>query len=185
MPGDFFLFLELMFKQGFQAVHRLINSNNIQFKSKKNHIMKKWFVLLFLGIAVAYYAYANPKVDFNSDTKDGIHFHKGNWNEALQIAKKENKLIFLDIYATWCGPCKLLKKHTFSNTEVGKFYNQNFVNVSLDGEDGEGTTLAQKYGISGYPTLLFIDGNGNVVAQTVGYHTPKELVKLGNKILGN
>lgn len=147
--------------------------------------MKKWLIFLFLGIAVALYAFAIPKVDFKSDAKNGIQFHKGSWNEALQAAKKENKLIFLDIYATWCGPCKLLKKVSFSNSDVGKFYNQNFVNVSLDGEEGEGTELAQKYGIRGYPSLLFIDGNGNVVAQTAGYHGPKELIKLGNTILGN
>ncbi|WP_221626643.1 thioredoxin family protein [Elizabethkingia anophelis] len=117
------------------------------------------------------------------DAKSGIQFHKGSWNEALQVAKKEDKLIFLDIYATWCGPCKLLKLRTFPNAEVGKLYNENFVNVSLDGEDGEGAELAQKYAIRGYPALLFIDGNGKVVAQTAGYHSPKEFIKLGNAVL--
>lgn len=145
--------------------------------------MRKLLTLLFIGIAVAILAFAYPKVDFNSDARRGIQFHKGSWDEALQIAQAENKLVFLDIYATWCGPCKLLKGYTFSNSKVGKFYNQHFVNVSLNGEKGEGAELAQKYAIEGYPALLFIDGKGNIVAQTEGYQSPKELIKLGNFVI--
>ncbi|MBS1740482.1 thioredoxin family protein [Elizabethkingia miricola] len=147
--------------------------------------MQKLLIFLFFGVAIAFYAYANPKADFNSDSKNGIQFHKGSWEEALQAAKKEHKLIFLDIYATWCGPCKLLKMHTFSNAEVGKLYNQNFVNVSLDGEKGDGAMLADKYAIRGYPSLLFIDGDGNIVGQTTGYYSPKEFIKIGHSILKN
>jgi len=97
----------------------------------------------------------------------------------LGLAKKENKLIFLDVYATWCGPCKKLKSKTFSDKEVGDFYNQTFINVALDGEKGEGLELARKYGVRGYPTLLFIDANGKVVSGTSGYHNPSEFIALG------
>lgn len=142
--------------------------------------MKKlmYIVLTAIGM-VAVYAFTNPKVDFNADTAEGIQFHKGSWEDALLLAKKENKLIFLDIYATWCGPCKQLKKRTFSNVEVGKFYNQNFVNVAYDGEQGYGAMLMQKYNLRSFPSLLFIDGNGKAVGQTVGFHNPSELIELG------
>ncbi|MCX6204641.1 MAG: thioredoxin family protein [Bacteroidetes bacterium] len=142
--------------------------------------------IIFTGIAIILfvvgYAYNNPNVDFKSDKTEGILFYRGNWNEALQLAKKENKLIFLDIYATWCGPCKKLKKNSFSNIEVGKFYNSNFINVSLDGEQGEGAMLASQYRIPGYPSLLFIDATGKIVESTGGYLNPKELLKLGKSI---
>lgn len=142
--------------------------------------MHSKIVIAFSAIAmVAVYAFANQKVDFKADTEDGIQFHNGTWEEALQIAKKENKLIFLDIYATWCGPCKQLKKNTFSSAEVGTFYNENFVNVALDGEQGEGKMLMQKYALRSFPSLLFIDGNGKVVGQTVGYHNPSQFLELG------
>lgn len=134
-------------------------------------------------ILVAVYAFVNPKVDFKADTKEGIQFHKGTWEEALQLAKKENKLIFLDIYATWCGPCKKLKANTFSDAKVGTLYNQNFVNVAFDGEQGDGAMLMRKYQLRSFPSLLFIDGNGKVVAQTGGYHKPNELIALGNQII--
>lgn len=144
--------------------------------------MKNILFMVFSAIILlAVYAFANPKVDFKADTKEGIQFHNGTWEEVLQLAKKENKLIFLDIYATWCGPCKQLKKNTFSNTKVGIFYNQNFVNVAFNGEQEEGKMLMQKYAIRSFPSLLFIDGNGKVVGQTAGYHNSNQFIELGQK----
>ncbi|GIV26955.1 MAG: hypothetical protein KatS3mg027_0769 [Bacteroidia bacterium] len=113
----------------------------------------------------------------------GIKFYEGKFKDALSLSKKENKLIFLDIYASWCGPCKKLKYKTFSNEEVGKFYNENFINLSLDGEEGEGAILAEKYGVYSYPTLLFLNSEGNVVYAVVGYHNPNEFIELGKKAL--
>lgn len=144
--------------------------------------MKNSLFIVFSAIVlVAVYAFSNPRVDFKADTKEGIQFHKGTWEDALQLAKKENKLIFLDIYATWCGPCKKLKANTFSNTEVGSYYNQNFVNVAFDGEQGDGAMLMQKYGLRSFPSLLFIDGNGKVVGQTAGYYNSSQFIELGQK----
>ncbi len=119
----------------------------------------------------------------NEKTGSGIAFHQGNWYEALAQAKKENKLIFLDISASWCGPCKMLKSKTFPNAEVSEFYNANFINVAVDGEKGEGVELAQKFRIRGYPSLIFVDGNGKVVAQTAGYRNSKEFLDLGKQII--
>jgi thioredoxin 1 len=119
----------------------------------------------------------------NEKTGSGIAFHQGTWNEALAQAKKENKLIFLDISASWCGPCKMLKSRTFPDAEVGQFYNSNFINVAVDGEEGEGVELAQKYQIRAYPSLIFVDGNGKVIAQTAGYHNAKEFLDLGKQII--
>jgi len=143
----------------------------------------KIFTVFAVIIVAAVYGFNNPKVDFKADNKEGIQFHKGTWNEALALAKKENKLIFLDIYATWCGPCKKLKKDTFSNEEVGKFYNSNFINVDLDGEQTEGAMLVDQYHLTGYPSLLFVDATGKVVAQTGGYHNSDEFIALGKSIL--
>ena len=140
------------------------------------------FTSIAIIVIVVVYAFNNPNVDFKADKTEGIQFHRGNWNEVLQLSKKENKLIFLDIYATWCGPCKKLKKNTFSNSEVGKFYNSTFINVAFDGEQGDGAILAKQYGLTGYPSLLFIDASGKIVTITGGYHSPSELLELGKSI---
>lgn len=133
-------------------------------------------------VVILIVAFKSPTVNFNEDVVGGVQFKKESWNEVLKMAKKENKLIFLDIYATWCGPCKRLKANTFSDAEVGKLYNQKFINVALDGEKGEGLELARKYAVRSYPTLLFLDGNGNIVNRTGGYHNPKEFIELGKTV---
>lgn len=142
---------------------------------------------LFIGLlalfAFGIYSFKNPKVDFKEDTTDGIQFFKGTFQEALEKAQSENKPIFLDIYATWCGPCKMLKKYTFSDKEVGNYYNANFINIAVDGETTEGRELADNFNIKGYPTLLIVDKQGKVVAKQVGFVEPHILVNFGKRIV--
>jgi thioredoxin 1 len=111
--------------------------------------------------------------------EEGIRFFKGTWAEAQKKAKKEKKPIFLDISASWCGPCKLLRRNTFPNKDVADFYNKHFINVEVDGEVGEGRELMQKFGVTGYPTLIYLDKDGKVVQQTAGYRDPVDFLGLG------
>ncbi|MHA8059938.1 thioredoxin family protein [Aquirufa beregesia] len=143
------------------------------------------FVALGLATLFTIYLFENPSVDFHKDPNGGIIFQKENWTGALARAKKENKIVFLDVFATWCGPCKKLKKYTFSDQEVGTFFNQNFINVALDGEQEEGRILSTTYDISGYPTLLFIFPNGEILLKSSGYLTSKELLSTGKQILNS
>ncbi len=123
-----------------------------------------------------------PFVDFSQNSENGIQFHQGSWNEALELARKENKLIFLDVYASWCGPCKLMKRKTFAERQVGDYFNSRFINVSVDGERGEGMELAKEFGVRAYPSLMFVDAEGNLLAKSEGYHSPAQLNALGKKV---
>jgi len=87
----------------------------------------------------------------------GINFEQGTWKEVVAKAKTENKIIFIDLYATWCGPCKKMDKETFADPTAGKYYNENFVNYKIDAEKGEGIDLAKKYEVKAYPTTIYID----------------------------
>lgn len=87
----------------------------------------------------------------------GIHFESGTWKEVTEKAKKEKKLIYMDIYTTWCGPCKVMAAQIFPDPKAGKKYNDLFVNYKVDAEKGEGITLAKKYQVEGYPTNLYIN----------------------------
>lgn len=109
---------------------------------------------------------------------EGIHFTHGSWEEIIAKAKSENKLIFADCYTTWCGPCKMLSKKVFPQKEVGDYFNANFINVKIDCEKGEGVDLKNKFGVSAFPTMLFIDpSNEKVLHRVVGFRPAEELIK--------
>lgn len=115
--------------------------------------------------------------------QDGISFQNQNWKSLLAAAKKQNKLIFVDAYATWCGPCKSMAKEIFPLKEVGSFFNQNFINAKIDMEKGEGVNLAQEYEVTAYPTYLFINGNGELVHKGIGYLPAEEFLTVAQNAL--
>ncbi len=104
-----------------------------------------------------------------------------NFDNALAKAKKENKLIFLDGFASWCGPCKMMASKIFTQKVVGDYFNSNFINMKLDMEAPENLAIAKKYEVKAFPTLLFINGDGQVVHRGLGGMSPEELVELGKK----
>lgn len=112
----------------------------------------------------------------------GIQFTSARWAEVVKQAKAQNKVIFLDAYASWCGPCKMLQKQVFTQKTVGDYFNKRFINVKMDMEKGEGPSLSQVYPLEAYPTLLFIDGNGRVVKKAIGYMSADDLLDVAKSI---
>lgn len=113
----------------------------------------------------------------------GIYFHH-NLDEAISLAKKENKMIFVDFYTSWCGPCKMMSANIFPTKEVGDFYNENFVNVKIQCDDkGTGVELGKKYQVYAYPTLMFLDINGNNVHSVAGGLDVQGFIQLGKTAL--
>lgn len=115
----------------------------------------------------------------SSTGAQGIDFFHGPWKEALDKAKAEDKLLFVDAYAKWCGPCKAMAKNVFTQQKVGDYFNANFINLKLDMEETDGVTFGHKYEVSAYPTLFFIDGEGKVVKKVVGGQQPDGLISAG------
>lgn len=143
---------------------------------------QKIISLLFVVALAFSTAYANDG-DKKEPKKDvGIKFTEGSWAAILKKAKAEKKIVFLDAYTTWCGPCKLLQKNVFTKPEVGALFNQKFINVKVDMESGEGPKLARKYPLEGYPTLFFINPDGEIVKQVIGYQEPGTLLSIGKAI---
>ncbi len=112
--------------------------------------------------------------------EEGIEFLPMSLSEAKTFSASTKKLIFIDCYTTWCGPCKWMSANIFTNDTVADFYNRNFLCLKMDMEKGEGKRIARKYGVSAYPTLLFLDHEGNVQERKVGAsRTVMDYVDLG------
>lgn len=113
----------------------------------------------------------------------GIEFYHGTWEEALMKAKEEDKIIFVDAYTTWCGPCKRMASSTFPDPEVGKLFNQHFLSLKIDMEKDMGLEFRKKFPVTAYPTLFFIDYDEEIVRKTVGAKTPADLIAMGENVI--
>ncbi|MEY8685997.1 DUF255 domain-containing protein [Bacteroides sp. AN502(2024)] len=112
----------------------------------------------------------------------GIKFDMLEYQALLDKARKEKKLVFIDCYTVWCGPCRMMSVNVFSRQDVGDYFNDHYVCAKFDMEKGEGPTLAKKYEVSAYPTLLFLDADGNVLKKVVGGLSPWDFLKVARTI---
>lgn len=124
-----------------------------------------------------------------------------NWmtmEEALTAQEKAPKKIILDAYTTWCGPCKMLDKNTFSNKNVIKYINDNYYAVKFNAEGNETVNyqdfeytnpnyvpgrkgrnsqhlFAHALKVRAYPSLVFFEEDGTLIQAVAGYKTPQQL----------
>lgn len=97
-----------------------------------------------------------------------IDFFRGTYEEALKKAQEEKKDLFVDFYAEWCEPCKMLAKEVFPNTEVGTYFNERFVSIQLDVEAAQNKKIAERFKIESLPTLAFISCKDKELRRTMG-----------------
>jgi thiol-disulfide isomerase/thioredoxin len=120
-----------------------------------------------------------------SGFSQGIEFEHGTWKEVLEKAKQTNKPIFIDVYTSWCGPCKKMSKEIFPLAEVGKVFNANFVCFQLDAEKGEGIRIAKKYEVTSYPTYLFIKADGTLFSRSLGSMEAKNFIEVSKTAIAD
>ncbi len=121
------------------------------------------------------------------------------FEEALALQKKKPKKIMMDVYTSWCGPCKMLDKNTFQNADVAKFVNENYYAVKFNAEGNDVIKyndvtysnpgykaemasrrngvhdLTRKLQVNAYPTIVFFDEKGEVIFPLRGYHNPQQI----------
>ena len=137
------------------------------------------YLKLVASIVVALLAFS-----FVSAQEAGIRFFKGTFAEALAEAQRQNKPLFVDFYATWCVPCKKMEKTIFTQPEVGKFFNEKFVNLQMDAEAPENVEIAKKYKVEAFPTLGIIAPDGKAIQINVGFMKADELLEMGKTAIG-
>jgi len=122
----------------------------------KNYCMKR--IVCLLICVCGYFQLFSQGVDFKQITL----------KEALEQAKAQGKMVFVDCYTTWCGPCKMMTEEVFPQKEAGDFFNAHFVNVKFDMEKGEGKELSKQFKIRAYPTFLLLNPEGKETYRVVG-----------------
>lgn len=143
--------------------------------------MKK--LLLISSLAFVGMSFFTEKQLPIQSTEEGIQFQTLSLEDAKKQSLKSGKLIFIDAYASWCGPCKRMAATSFKNQEVGKVFNEQFINLKIDCEkDADGPELARMYKVRAYPTLLVIDGNGKLIKEVVGMQMEDGLLALANSL---
>ena len=127
-------------------------------------------ILMFMSVSIRSFA-------------EGIEFETLSLSKGLEKAKKENKLVFIDVYATWCAPCKYLSKNVFTDPELGEFMNENFINLKIDGELDDGNQLMVDFELDAYPTMLFLTPEKKLIKKIVGAVSAEEIHAKANGIV--
>ncbi len=134
--------------------------------------MKRFIATLFLIVFSCTSAMANE-----------IAYYNKTWDEIKAKAKAEHKYIFVDCYTSWCGWCKVMDKETMQDDGIVALMGNKYVAVKMDMEKGEGIKLAMKFHITGYPTFLFFNADGNFIYEAVGYQKTDKFTQVLNDAL--
>ncbi len=97
--------------------------------------------------------------------------------QMLSEAKLQRKILFVDVYASWCGPCKWMDENTFKDARVAEKFNKKFLAYKVDGESFEGVNVGIIYRVDSYPTYLFISPDGQVLHRIEGMMSPEGLMQ--------
>jgi thioredoxin 1 len=146
--------------------------------------MKKLFgFLLVVGALTTAFVTKEAQQEAAMSLDGGIQFEKKSLEEAMKQAKKENKLIFIDAYTEWCGPCKKMAATSFQDPQVAEYFNGKFINLKIEMEkSADGPTVAKAYRVAAYPTLLFINGDGQLVKSVIGFQTADQLSAIAKSL---
>ncbi|WP_304720563.1 thioredoxin family protein [uncultured Alistipes sp.] len=132
--------------------------------------MKKWILLLAVTLAAGA---AQAQVRFETASTDAVR----------EMAVKQGKLVFIDLYASWCPPCRMMERHVFSRKDVGDFMSQRFVAAKYDTDKPTGKELLKRYGNDAIPLYLIFDPKGELLGRIQGASSPEEFMDSVRKIL--
>ncbi|MDF2192602.1 thioredoxin family protein [Paraflavitalea sp. CAU 1676] len=160
-----------------------LNDNCLGLSNLKDNFMKKAVCLLVCSL----YTFTS----IGQNVGRGVDFEVGlSWQEIVDKASSKGKSIFVEIYATWCGPCKVMDKLIYPNDKVGSLVNDKFISVKVQVDTGKldngnvkktypiARYLESKFNLSGVPTFLFFSPDGKIIHKDEGYKEYTSFVKM-------
>lgn len=136
-------------------------------------------MILVTGLALGIQASRNGD---DKEKEGGIRWV--NFEEGLELARKEKRMLLVDVYTDWCHWCKVMDEKTYGNRAVIDYANKNIVMAKLNAETKEkfsykgvkysGSELAMMFGVSGFPTTLFLEPSGEFITRIPGFIPPDQ-----------
>lgn len=148
---------EINTRNGATTTTRVLNTTEVSTGSVRNDVF-------------AFTPPAGSKEMSAEDMMAGKWYHS--FDEALSVAKRTGKIMMVDFYAVWCGPCKMMDAEVFQAPGFADKA-KDFILVKVDAE--QDVANAKKYGVNAYPTVKFINGKGEIVHEFVGYGGPSQV----------
>ncbi len=152
-------------------------------------MLRPSFCIAFLGLLIPFFfcckyqlAISPPWKKERPAQNQSVQFVKTDYLGQIDRAKMIGKPVFIDFYTDWCGPCRVMDRDVFTDGNLASFFNEHFLNLKINAEKGEGIALAKQFGISAYPTLLFLNAKGVEKKRVIGISTVSKLMKIGAKI---
>lgn len=132
--------------------------------------MKRLFLLLVLSLAVTV-------------AEAQVRWIEGSTDQVRELAVKANKLVFIDLYADWCGPCRMMEERVFKREEVGVYFDRHFVATKYNVDRPTGRALMQRYGRGSIPFYLILNTEGELLGTILGAYPAEEFLQHLDKIV--
>lgn len=122
----------------------------------------------------------SPIVVRPASCSDDVQFAQSpNLGYLLEFAHKMHKPVFIDFYAPWIESCTRMDKQVYTHDAVANYFNQHFINYKVNaGGASPGPELTDMYGVTIFPTLMFLDGKGKIMYRHEGPVTAAQLLEM-------
>ncbi len=116
-------------------------------------------------------------VDLPETNESEVNFVRiSSLEEGLRLARQQQKPLFLDFTADWCGPCQRMDRVVFGNPSIASFMNSNFVSVKINVDTPLGKAAKKRYDVKFLPTLIFLSPEGNIIKKRSSNMGPNEFL---------
>ena len=126
--------------------------------------MKRLLWLLIFGLAVTM-------------AEAQVKWVEGSTDQVRELAVKADKLVFIDLYADWCGPCRMMEERVFKREEVGDYFDRHFVAAKYNVDRPTGRALMQRYGRGSIPFYLILNTEGELLGTILGAYPTEEFMQ--------
>jgi thiol:disulfide interchange protein len=143
--------------------------------------MHRHILCLLLAFSPLSFAISCNPAAYTEKTPILVQYVQGDFQAAVTAAAQAKRPILVDVYTTWCGPCKMMDKAVFHNKTVADYLNAHFICIKIDAETPDGAVFQRDYNVTGYPTLLVFDSNANLRETSIGSMDKTEFLAMVKK----